>query len=157
MLRHSRTVFAPAFLLLSFLAAGCDGDPSGPARPSIQGAYTLQSLNGDPVPALILEWTEPNDEGVDEAYRFEIASATLTLTNDGRFTTTGILRTVNVTRQTVDDVESHNDGTYVVSGGTLTLTPRDGAPATATVQGRDLVLETTAGGPTLQRYVFRKD
>jgi hypothetical protein len=122
-------------MLLALAAAVACGDSStSPAEAS--GTYTLQSVNGSPLPFTLSE--------VD-ATKFEITSDQLALNDDGTWTEAGLIRTTQngqVTTGTLLDA-----GTYTLTGTALTLVSNQFGPSngsldngTLTLAGEGLVL-----------------
>jgi hypothetical protein len=130
-----------SLLLLLPVLAACEEDPAGPGNAHV-GVYTLESINGDEVPASFEE-----DGGV-----FTIIGATLTLNANGSFAMNAEMEF------TIDDetTEESNSivGTYTRSGNTLTFTHsgEDEGFDTATLSGD--VLTTSGGGDEV--LVFEK-
>jgi hypothetical protein len=111
-----------ALATLSALACGGDGgtEPADNyARAA--GSYSLVSLNGQPLPALLFQ------EG---STRVDLLSATLVLRADRSFTESLTGRVTIGSGQPQPDVQVHN-GTYVLSGATSSLTASFSVPATS--------------------------
>jgi hypothetical protein len=78
MLRTARTVLQLLALVASVtLAAGCGGDNNVTGTGNPTGTYTLRSIEGDPVPAMLVQLPD---------YTFEITAGNLTLNADGSYT-----------------------------------------------------------------------
>ena len=136
-LHHSRALgvlFAAAVL-------AC-GDSTSPE--SIEGVYTLQTINGGALPAVVYE---------DEAAKVEIVAGAITL---GPGTKWSISLTA---RATLDaDVSTNTetlDGTWSRSGSTLTLTSADGDVETLVLSGRTLTLQAEIDSG-MAPWVFRR-
>jgi hypothetical protein len=115
-----------AFLVLSFVLAACGSDSSTEPS-SIVGTWTLQTINGSPLPFVVAQ------SGSDKE---EVLSEVVTLSAGGTFTESSTLRlTVSGTVTTQSFPET---GTYTVSGSTLTLRSSDGSTGTATWSGNTL-------------------
>jgi hypothetical protein len=124
------------------LACGDSGDSTSPE--SIEGVYTLQTINGGALPAVVYE---------DEAAKVEIVAGAITL---GPGTKWSISLTA---RATVDaDVSTNTetlDGTWSRSGSTLTLTSADGDVETLVLSGRTLTLQAEIDSG-MAPWVFRR-
>ena len=106
--------------------AGGTEPPETPQTPSVVGTYTLKSVNGSGLPALL--WYD------DTAYEMDaemyILSGTIVLRNDGTFRSTSVSQLIiegDGVHPGIEQVQtSINDGTYTVApdpgsidGGTL--------------------------------------
>ena len=118
------------------------GDSTSPE--SIEGVYTLQTINGGALPAVMYE---------DEAGKIEVVAGAITL---GPGTKWSISVTARVTVEAEVSTNTETlDGTWSRSGSTLTLTSADGRTEMLVLSGRTLTLqaEIDAGfGP----WVFRR-
>ncbi len=134
----------------SAAAAGVEGTaeitvlppPPPPPPPDLTGTYFLESLVGTstggtllirPTVSGTLELTQeaPSGDSAMGSYEVNITTPTLTITDDGTFT----VRTDGSWRQTG---EVSGDGTYAISGDTLTLAitePRTAASTSVWVMG----------------------
>ena len=120
------------------------GDSTSPGAESIEGVYTLQTINGGALPAVVYE---------NEAGKIEVVASAITLGPGTKWS-------ISVTaRATVEaDVSTNTetlDGTWSRSGSTLTLTSVDGDSETLVLSGRTLTLqaEMDAG---VAPWVFRR-
>jgi len=124
------------------LACGDSGDSTSPE--SIEGLYTLQTINGGALPAVVYE---------DEAAKVEIVAGAITL---GPGTKWSISLTA---RATLDaDVSTNTetlDGTWSRSGSTLTLTSADGDVETLVLSGSTLTLQAEIDSG-MAPWVFRR-
>jgi hypothetical protein len=113
------------------LLAACGGDDKSPAGPGDQvtGTYTLRTVAGRPVPAVLVE-----EDGV----KLEVVSGALTLNGDGRFAGTMTLRVTE--NGTVTTETDGGGGRYTVDGGSLVLTDEEGERTTATRAGNSITL-----------------
>ena len=124
------------------LACGDSGDSTSPE--SIEGVYTLQTINGGALPAVVYE---------DEAGKIEVVAGAITL---GPGTKWSISVTARVTVEAEVSTNTDTlDGTWSRSGSTLTLTSADGDTETLVLSGRTLTLqaEIDAG---MAPWVFRR-
>ena len=112
------------------LAIGC-GESTSPAV-AVEGTWTLQSLNGFPVP-----FSAPQGNG----NYIELTSDVITATSSGTFTQLTVIKTTTngvVTTESIPD-----DGTYTVSGNDVTFSFSSGsAPGTGTIDGNTLTVTT---------------
>lgn len=116
-----------AAVLLAFTAACGGGD--GPNEPvSIAGTYTLQSVNGGPLPFVLFDGS---------GYKLEITSASYVLTDAGTFTNSAAFRETQ--GGTVLTSTETFTGRYTVSASTVTFTDSDGEVYTGTISGGNLV------------------
>lgn len=109
------------------LTAACGGD-GGTEPASVAGTYTLQSVNGGPLPFVVF-----NESG----YKLEITAASYVLTSAGTFTNSATFRETEggvVTTST----ETFS-GQYTVSASTVTFTDADGEVYVGTISGGNLV------------------
>ena len=126
MIRRTFVLLAGA---LVFGACGGGGDPVGPSLESI-GTYTLSTVNGQPLPALIFQ---------DATRKVEILSDVVTLRENGTWSETASLRTTPpagaVTTATTND-----GGTYSIDGSALLLSSGQSGTTTATLLGGSLTI-----------------
>ena len=118
-------VCAVALLALTAACGGGDG-VSGPG--SVEGTYTLQSVNGGPLPFVIF------DEG---GYKLEITAASYVLTGAGTFTNSASFRETE--GAAVTTFTETFAGRYTVSASTITFTDADGEVYVGTISGGNLV------------------
>jgi len=128
-----------AFLVLGLAACSSDdGGATGPEGTSFAGVYSLISVDGDPIPILILE---------DANEKSECTGGTLTLMDgadvySGTFTASYHFRFEQKVQGTVHNNVQDMDGTWERQGSSLTFDDDgDTQPeATATVSGNRLTL-----------------
>ena len=120
----------------------CTGDSTGPE--SIEGTYTLQTMAGRSLPAILLQ---------DESGKFEITSGSIVLRAPNAFTMSLTFRQTVGTQMTSETIEA--DGTWTRSGATVTLTS-DGEAVLATLSGRTLTLIGDAEDLGTIEWVFRR-
>jgi hypothetical protein len=121
------------FLLLAgaLVLGACGGgdDPAGPSLQSI-GTYTLSTVNGQPLPAVLLE---------DATRKVEILSDVVTLRENGTWSETASLRTTTPTGA-VTTTPSNDSGTYSVNGSALVLSSGQSGTTMATLLGSSLTI-----------------
>lgn len=128
-------------MALLALTAACSGSDDGVNEPvSIAGTYVLETIDGQGLPVVIAE---------DAEFKIEITSGRVVLAAGGSFTLSATLRETTGAEVFTETVEF--DGTYSVSGSTVTLLYSDGDVETATISGNTLTF--SGGGST---SVFRK-
>lgn len=127
-------------VLTAAVFAGCGGDSAtGPG--SITGTYELQTVDGDPLPYVVVQI------GAD---RLEITGGRITLNADNTFSDRLEFRLVEDGETTDPDPETVT-GTYQASGSSVTLTYPGGETSTVTVSGGTLT--QSVEGIT---FVYRK-
>jgi hypothetical protein len=130
-----RTAFVATMILAILSAAGCGGDSTGPATQSIAGSWTLQSVNGSPLPFIVTQ------TGTD---RLEVLSDVIVISETGSFTQTTSTRTTTngvPTTQSVADA-----GSYTLNGSAVTLHfNSDGFTGTASWSGTTITTITGDG------------
>ena len=126
----------------ALLACGDSGDSTSPE--SIEGVYTLQTINGGALPAVVYE---------DEAAKVEIVAGAITL---GPGTKWSISLTARATLEGVVSTNTETlDGTWSRSASTLTLTSADGDVETLVLSGRTLTLQAEIDSG-MAPWVFRR-
>lgn len=133
-----RKLLAAVLLLLASVAVTACSDSTGPE--SAEGTYTLATVNGSSLPAVVFQ------VGSD---KLEVVAGTLTLSSNSSFT--GSL-TIRETFQGTTNTETESGtGTYTRSGNTITFNSGDDETATGTLSGNTLTISDE--GLTL---VYRK-
>jgi hypothetical protein len=130
-----RTAFVATMILAILSAAGCGGDSTSPATQSIVGSWTLQSVNGSPLPFIVQQ------TGTD---KLELLSDVIVISGTGSFTQTTSVRTTTngvPTTQPVADA-----GSYTLNGSAITLHfNSDGFTGTASWSGNTITTTTAEG------------
>lgn len=105
-----------------FVAASCGGDSTAPGTANIAGSYALQTVNGAPLPFVVLQI------GAD---KIEVLNETVTLAAGDTFTQQGSLR---ITQNGVVAIDSYAEvGEYTRNGTALNLVFSDGTSGTGTI------------------------
>jgi hypothetical protein len=128
----------PVALLFAMSTVACsDDDSTGPDDISVEGTWTLQSVNGSNLPYVLAQ------AGADKV---EVTADVLTVGSGGAFTE---LTTVRVTSGGTVTTQSLPDaGTYTVNGTAVTFVfQSDGSSGTGTLNGDRLTVAT--GGLSL--------
>ena len=117
-------------LALSVFVASCGSDSAtAPISTSIAGSYTLRTINGAPLPFIVLQ------VGADKV---EVLNETVVVAEGGTFMQQGSLR---VTEGGVVSTESYAEtGTYTRNGTAITFVNSDGSSGTGTVNGATITI-----------------
>jgi hypothetical protein len=114
-------------VLLSALALGaCGGsdDPAGLGQ-GAAGVYTLRTVNGLPLPAVIYQ---------DATGKVEIVADAVTLNANGTWSESGTVR-ATLTTGAVSTQPNTDSGTYTLNGTALVLTSLQSGATTAALSG----------------------
>lgn len=139
-LSHRAARLSASLLLAASLACGRDSTAPVP----IEGTYTLQTIDGRPLPAAIAQ-----DAGVKD----EITAGSITLVAGSAFTLNLAVRETSGSQ--VLTMTAVVQGTWTRSGATVTITTPDGVSTSGVLSGRTLTLAGVAGGGVVP-WVFRK-
>jgi hypothetical protein len=129
-------------LALSTIAADCPfGDNSTTGTTDVSGTYTLQSLDGDPLPAI---W---NDNGTNRT----VTSGTVVINANGTFTYT----------ETNNSFSDNTVGTWTKAGDVYTFNPTEGVGEEPSSNGTGTFAGTTftlsiphdGGGTSIRVYM----
>jgi hypothetical protein len=130
-------------VLFAAAAIACGGD-STTSPESIEGVYTLQTIDGDALPAVVYQDTEG---------QVEVTAGAITL---GPGTKWSISLTARATLAAEVSTNTETlDGTWSRAGSTLTLTSADGDVETLVLSVRTLTLQAEAGAGVVP-WVFRR-
>jgi hypothetical protein len=114
-------------LLLVGMVCNCSSSSTKPE--TIFGLYQLQSVDGSPMPYVVLE---------EDDVKLEIVSGSLLLKEDFRFTTDW---TMKLTAGDVSDTEHDiNVGTFEQNGSELTFSFHNGPTFPGTINGRTVTV-----------------
>ena len=130
------------FLLLLPLALACGDDDSTtqPTLAFLAGTWDLQSVNGSPLPYVVLQTSTSKSE---------LMSDVITVTTTGSYTQlTTVRNTLNgqVTTQT-----GNGAGTFTLNGTALTFQASNGTSGTGTVSGTTFTLPLAGSS-----YLYKK-
>lgn len=102
--------------VIAVALAACSGDSTGPDSDDLVGSYDLITIDGASLPVIV------DQVGEDKA---EITLGTVTLDEDGTF---GDATELRLTQGGVVTTEVQStQGTWTVSGSTVTFVPNDGS------------------------------
>ena len=117
---------------ISLLA--CGGDSTGPEVASAVGTWNLVTVNGSPLPFIIVQ--------VQPSYKLELLSDRFVVNADGTYSETFSYReTDNGTVTTTTDGDT---GTWTQSNAALTITASDGTVSQAAISG-DTITASESG------------
>lgn len=138
-----RRVALSCALAMLVTVTGCGGDDAPNAPENITGTYTLRTVNGNPPPVTIAEYTDESG-----SYKLELLGGSITLEQGGSY------RDNHTLRETIDGVvqppeEAPGTGTWARDGNTVTLRAADGEVVVATYAASAL---TFVQGPFTARY-----
>lgn len=123
-----RTLLSALLMVASLFTLGACGDSTGPGGGSITGTYKLQTVNGNPLPYVIVQ------VGSDKV---EVSEGSLTLNADNTYSSRFTFRTTEggqVTTETDTSV-----GTYTRNNNAITFTDSsDGETITGSVSGNTI-------------------
>jgi hypothetical protein len=118
-----------------FVLACGGGDSTAPGVASAAGSWSLQTINGTPLPFTIFDQVSPPD-------KLEVLSNTFVASTSGTFVETSTLRETQgttVTTQTETDT-----GTWRQNNAAITITTSDGTVNTAAISG-DVITASESG------------
>lgn len=119
-----------AVAALVLLVAACGKDANDPID-TVAGTYTLRSVNGQSLPAVVYD---------DGSYKLEVTAASYVLAASGSFTNSiSIRETENGVVTPSTEVDT---GTYAVNGTTITLTDAEGDVISGTLSGDTLTFSS---------------
>ena len=137
-----RTILRLTGLFVILTAAAC-GDSSGP-NSAISGTYTLRSINGENLPAVI--WQAGDD-------RVQVTSGSRTLNASGSYNDVTNFLVSNGTSTFPD--QATETGTYTQSGNTVTFRAKSGDVYNMTLSGNTLT-QNFDDGATQLTLVYQK-
>jgi hypothetical protein len=125
-------VLAAGAVIFTGCGGGSDSATSPVTNASLAGTYTLKTVNGGPLPAVI-------QPGTAEVSKIEVLSDVVTVKVDG--TWNGVEQFRLTTGATIEMQTVNSSGTYTVSGTTVTFKDNlDGSLAVAAVSGDSFTL-----------------
>jgi hypothetical protein len=130
-------------VLLTAAVVACGGDSTGPE--SIEGTYTLETINARALPVVVQQ---------DAVAKVEVTAGAITLGPGTRWSIGLTARTT--AGADISTMSVTLDGTWTRSGSILTLTTDDGDSETVVLSGRTLTLQGEAGEAGSGSWVFRR-
>ena len=138
-----RLIGLAALLML----VACGGDSTGP-NADVTGNYTLQTVNGASVPAVVFQDSQEKDE---------LTAGNINLNADKTWSGNLTARVTDLMSGATGTFSAPGNGTYTSSGGTITLTDAtDGSQLTGNVGGGTLTITGDLGVGTLITLVFKR-
>jgi len=132
--------------VLAVLVA-CGGDATGP-NASLYGNYTLRTVDGNSVPAVVYQDTLEKDE---------LTAGNINLNSDLTWSGSLSVRATLLATGAIATLSLPANGTYTTSSGTITLTETsDGAQLVGTVGGGTLTLGGDIGTGSSTTLVFKR-
>jgi len=132
--------------VLAVLVA-CGGDATGP-NASLYGNYTLRTVDGNNVPAVVYQDTLEKDE---------LTAGNINLNSDLTWSGSLSVRATLLATGAIATLSLPANGTYTTSSGTITLTETsDGAQLVGTVGGGTLTLGGDIGTGSSTTLVFKR-
>ena len=140
---RARSIAALGTLLVAAACGGGGDDNDGPTGNggNITGTYNISSVSvnnsTDTTSPFLIGTVETEDGDI----RIELLSGSLTLQSGNRYRGTTDFR-ISVDGQEIpfDELDQDSEGTYTVSGNTITLTDADGEVTTATRSGSEITM-----------------
>jgi hypothetical protein len=127
------------------LVMACGGDSTGP---SVAGNYTLRTVNGANVPAVVLQDAQEKDE---------LTSGNINLSSSNSWTGLLSVRATDVPSGQTFTFSAPANGTFTTSGNSITLTDAaDGSQLTGTVGGGTLSISGDIGLGRVITLVFKR-
>ena len=136
-----------AGLALLVMLAACGGDSTGP-KADVTGNYTLRTVNGANIPAVVFQDSQEKDE---------LTSGNINLNADKTWSGTLSARVTDLTSGASATFNSPAGGTYTASSGTLTLTDAsDGSQLTGSVGNGTLTISGDIDVGAVITLVFQR-
>ncbi len=134
-------------ILLAMVVA-CGGDKATGPNASITGNYTLRTVNGNALPAVVFQNTTEKEE---------LTAGNINLNADRTWSGSLSLRSTNLTNGATATLSLPANGTYTNNNGSITLTDAsDNSQLTGTVGGGTLTIVGDTGLGALITLVFKQ-
>ena len=134
-------------ILLAMVVA-CGGDKATGPNASITGNYTLRTVNGNTVPAVVFQNTTEKEE---------LTAGNINLNADRTWSGALSLRSTNLTNGATATLSLPANGTYTNNNGSITLTDAsDNTQLTGTVGGGTLTIVGDTGLGSFVTLVFKQ-
>jgi len=132
--------------LLALIVA-CGGDSTGP-KASVVGNYTLRTVNGANVPAVVFQDAQEKDE---------LTAGNINLSSNNTWTGVLTVRSTDLGSGQTINFSAPANGTFTTNGGSITLTDAlDGSQLTGSVGGGTLSISGDIGLGTVITLVFQR-
>jgi hypothetical protein len=112
-----------------FAVAACGGAADTTAPSSIAGTYSLQTVNGQIPPVVLVQ---------DASYKLEILSGSYTINTDNTYSAVASFRETD--NGVVTPSTESETGTYSLHGSSITFTDSDGFEVDANISGGRLTI-----------------
>jgi hypothetical protein len=133
---------------LLVLLVACGGDKATGPNASVTGNYTLRTVNGNSVPAVVFQDAQEKDE---------LTGGNINLNADNTWSGSLSAKATNLATGSVVTASVPANGTYTNNNGSLTLTDsQDASQLTGTVGGGTLSISGDIGLGSLVTLVFKK-
>ena len=134
-------------ILLAMVVA-CGGDKATGPNASITGNYTLRTVNGNALPAVVFQNTTEKEE---------LTAGNVNLNADRTWSGSLSLRSTNLTNGATATLSLPANGTYTNNNGSITLTDAsDNSQLTGTVGGGTLTIVGDTGLGSFVTLVFKR-
>ena len=134
-------------ILLAMVVA-CGGDKATGPNASITGNYTLRTVNGNTVPAVVFQNTTEKEE---------LTAGNINLNADRTWSGALSFRSTNLTNGATATLSLPANGTYTNNNGSITLTDAsDNSHLTGTVGGGTLTIVGDTGLGSFVTLVFKQ-
>jgi hypothetical protein len=133
--------------LLAVLVA-CGGDKATGPNASVAGNYTLRTINGNSVPAVVFQDAQEKDE---------LTGGNINLNADNTWSGSLSAKATNLATGSVVSASVPASGTYSNNNGAITLTDsQDSSQLVGTVSGGTLTISGDIGLDAVVTLVFKK-
>jgi hypothetical protein len=133
--------------LLALIVA-CGGDKATGPNASVTGNYTLRTVNGNNVPAVVFQDAQEKDE---------LTGGNINLNADNTWSGSLSAKATNLSTGAFVTASVPANGTYSNNNGAITLTDsQDGSQLTGTVSGGTLSISGDPGLDAVVTLVFKK-
>ena len=130
------------------MVVACGGDKATGPNASITGNYTLRTVNGNTVPAVVFQNTTEKEE---------LTAGNVNLNADRTWSGALSLRSTNLTNGATATLSLPANGTYTNNNGSITLTDAsDNSQLTGTVGGGTLTIVGDTGLGSFVTLVFKQ-
>ena len=136
------------FSALVAVLVACGGDSATGPNASVTGNYTLRTVNGNNVPAVVFQNAQEKDE---------LTAGNINLNGDQTWTGSLSLRVTDLATNAVARISAPANGTYTTNNGSITLTEAsDGSQLAGTIGGGTLTIGSDTGLGVTLTLVFKR-